>query len=205
MAPWKTPDRDQLTAKYLISPFALMQPAWPPRSNGVSCTRTTGRGLPFACQGGGVGLPASTSPAHPPTAHPHSPTRTCGLSPLAHACAAPAAAHRRRLRRTAPASPREAVNALRRHTGQRGQPLGCFTTCRGSLSPMKYICGSARGDKLLNCVCGRFMVRRDGGGQAGDAALPAAIPQLAGPSRLRGRQGSPRRGHGGDHMQSQRE
>lgn len=109
MPPWQTPDRDQLTAKYLIRPFALMQPAWPPRSNRVSCAHAMGRRLPIACWGAAWGLEGqrgaasrhlSCTPTHHPPSHPACTRR---LSPLAHACAAPAAAHRRPSRRTAAA------------------------------------------------------------------------------------------------------
>lgn len=51
---------------------------------------------------------------------------------------------------------------------------------------MKYICGSARGDKLLNCVCGRFMARTEGGGQAGG---PRRQPPSPSPQGHRAREG----------------
>lgn len=60
MAPWQTPDRDQLTAKYLIRSFALTQLAWPPWSNGVSCTHAKSQGLP------GIAVWGCVWPAHPP-------------------------------------------------------------------------------------------------------------------------------------------
>lgn len=208
MPPWQTPDRDQLTAKYLIRPFALMQSAWPPRSNRVSCAHAMGRRLPSACWGAAWGLggaawgcqPAPLLHTHPPSAltAPHAPAsspllHTRVLHLLPHTDAHHGAWQQRR-----------GCERPSQRGGQRGQPLRCFTTRRGSLSPMKYICGSARGDKLLNCVCGRFMVRREAGGRQGGRAA-AALPQPAGPSRLRGRQRSPRWGPGGDHMRTQRE
>lgn len=177
MAPWQTPDRDQLTAKYLIRPFALTQLAWLPWSNGVSCTHAKGC---WGLRGAGSavwGLPGCTLSAHPhshqlpiftaqctPTASPHSHTCVLHLWPAqlpttVHSC-----------------SPQQQSQGC---VGQRPQPLGCFTTCCSSLWPVKSICGSACGDKLFNCVCRRFMLGRDGGGGRGDA-LAAAIPSLQG-------------------------
>lgn len=194
MAPWQTPDRDQLTAKYLIRPFALTQLAPLPRSNEVSCTCAGAGGCLLLPGGTGVSAcphthPRSTltAPVHPQTLPPC--TRVC----CTRCCTDPPAAqrppHRSARQQPPPAAP---------------QPLRCFTTRRGSLSPMKYICGSARGDKLLNCVCSRFMVWGAGSGEVGGRAA-SQRPQPARPSHLRGRQQSPRRGHSRDHMQTQRE
>lgn len=105
--------------------------------------------------------PATNCPSSQPSAHPWPlPARTrvcctCGR----HSC-----------------SPQQQSQDC---VGQRPQPLGCFTTCCSSLWPVKSICGSARRDKLFNCVCRRFMLGKDGGGGRGDA-LAAAIPSPQG-------------------------
>lgn len=139
MASWQAAGGHQLAAKYLMRPFAVTQLAWPPWSNEVSCTCATAPGLLHGCCGAGGCCGAALLPP----SLLHSP-------PAPHAPAGSRAPHAR------------APHAGAQHRAQRRQPRGCFTT-RGRLSPMKYICGSERGDKLLNCVCGRFMVRRDAG------------------------------------------
>lgn len=156
MAPWQTPDRDQLTAKYLIKAFALAQLAWPSWSNGVSCTHTKGQGLLGFVWG------SQAVPGLHPSIHPL-PISTAQHTPRCVQHLRPAQLH-----------PQGSARAV----GQRPQPLGCFTACCSSLWPVKSICGSARRDKLLNCVCRRFTLGRDGGG--GRDALAAAIPSLQG-------------------------
>lgn len=73
---------------------------------------------------------------------------------------------------------------------------------------MKYICGSDRGDKPLNCVCGRFMVRRDagegwrrGGGRAASRDPPPAAAVAPAGEAAEPVPG----GAGGNHMQTQHE
>lgn len=59
-APWQTAGRHQLTAKYLISPFAVTQLAWLPRSDEVSST------CAVSCSGLGLPRGMEVSPAHSP-------------------------------------------------------------------------------------------------------------------------------------------
>lgn len=62
-------------------------------------------------------------------------------------------------------------SATHRHPLQNTAAAPRMLYClHGSLSPMKYICGSAGADKLLNCVCGRFMEHKDTGGRGGSTA-----------------------------------
>lgn len=192
MAPWQTPDRDQLTAKYLIRPFALTQPAWLPWSNRVSCTCATAEGCPLPAGGVAWGCqPVPLLHAHPPSILTalRAPT---GSPLLPHACGCthcrtqtPTVVHS-----SSPHRQPRGCERLSQSAGQRQQPLRCFTTHCGSLSPMKYICGSACGDKLLNCVCGRFMVRRDGGGQAGGPRCQPPSPSQQGRRACEGGSGA---------------
>lgn len=167
MAPWQIPDRDQLTAKYLIKAFALTQLAWPPWSNGVSCTHAKGQGLL-----GFVWDSQAVPGLHPPI-HPL-PISTAQHMPRCVLHLRPAQLH-----------PRGSARAV----GQCPQPLGCFTACCSSLWPVKSICGSARRDKLLNCVCRRFMLGRT----AGAAGMRWQLPS---PARRAVRVAAePQRGH----------
>ena len=69
-APWQTAGRHQLTAKYLINPFAVTQLAWLPRSDEVNCTCAVG------CSGLGLPWGGGTSPAHSPLQSPRNPPHT---------------------------------------------------------------------------------------------------------------------------------
>lgn len=133
MVPWQTPDRDQLTAKYLIRSFPLTQLAWPPWSNGVSCTHAKSQGRLGCVWGweGSVGLPGCAWSAHPPI-------HRLSVFTAQHTPAAGTSVCCTRGRHSC--SPQRQPQG---REGQRPQPLGCFTACCSSLWPVKSICGSA--------------------------------------------------------------
>lgn len=193
MAPWQTPGTDQLTAKYLIRPFALTQLAWLPRSNRVSCTCTGGWGAIHCLWGDSMGrgqrgaaslclscIPTPPQPRVHPRALPAS-TRVC----CAH----------RRARQQPP--PRGCERPSWRGGGSPGSPPGALQPARRPLAREIHLRLGPWRQAPEWCVCPIYGA---GGGRGGRAA-----PQLAGLSRRRGRQRSPRGGHGGDHRPSQRE